>query len=135
MSTVGVDLSVSHAIQQSGPYIGVGYGLNAEYEVDSEQQTTSNGLVYRRLPLRTREIHFGSVTVAHDFNDKTNGSVLAGYGWDRFGGHGPAVEGTINHNFYKSWDVGGRAFYGLNASSSQSDDNLTQVNGYLRYRF
>lgn len=135
MSTVGVDLGVTHAIQQAGPYIGVGYGLNAEYEIDSEQQTTTNGLTYRRLPLRTREIHFGSVTVAHDFSDETYGSVLAGYGWDRFGGSGPAVEGRINHEFYDDWDVGGRAFYGLNASSSQSNDNLSEVNGYVRYRF
>ncbi|MCH2547715.1 MAG: hypothetical protein MK052_08920, partial [Alphaproteobacteria bacterium] len=135
MSTVGVKLNISHALQESGPYIGVGYGLDAEYEIDSEQQTTTNGLQYRRLPLRTREIHFGSVNVAKDFDKNTYGSVLAGYGWDRFGGHGPAVEGRINHEFIEDWDVGGRAYYGLNTTSSASDDNFSQVNGYIRYRF
>lgn len=135
MSTAGVELGVVHAIQQSGPYIGVGYGLNAEYEIENDFQTTQNGLEYRRLPLRTREIHFGSATVAHDFSDMTYGSVMVGYGWDRFGGNGPAVEGTINHEVVKDWDVGARAFYGMSTNSSQTDDDLTQVNGYVRRRF
>lgn len=134
MTTFGINGSLTHAIQQQGPYIGLGYGLDAEYEIDSEQQVTSTGLIYRRMPLRSREIHFGSVTVAEEWGDNTYGSVLAGYGWDRLGGHGPAVEGRINHEFYDDWDVGASAFYGLDSTSTTNDD-LHILNAYIQHRF
>lgn len=133
MDTFGMRLGVTHALRQSQPYIGVGYGLEAEYQIDNTFQQTATGESYRQLPLRSREIHFGSVTVAHDFSEKTYGSVLAGYGWDRLGGNGPAIEGTINHEFYPNWDVGGRAFYGMNTTDTDSSFNI--FNGYVRYRF
>lgn len=130
----GLDVNVVHAIRLAQPYIGIGYGLLAEYELDSEKQLTATNLPYRRFPLRSREIHFLSATFAHDFSDKTYGSLMVGYGYDRLGGHGPAVEGEINHNIYGDWDVGANAYYGISASNS-SDDDLSILGAYVRRRF
>lgn len=134
-SSFGIEGSVVYALRQAHPYIGLGYGLDAEYKIDDEQQRTITNVPYRRFPLRTREIHFASVTLAEDFGPRTFGSVLVGYGWDRFGGDGPSVEGQIQHNFYKQWDVGARAFYGLDTNSSDTAADLSLLNAYIQYRF
>ncbi len=132
--SAGVEANVGYAVQEEGPYIGVGYGLIAEYELDSKIQQTTGGQNFREFPLRSREIHFGSVTVAGDLDERTDGSVLVGYGWDRLGGHGPAAEGQINHNIYGDWDIGARAFYGLDNTASGGDD-LSLFNAYIQRRF
>lgn len=133
-TSFGIEGNIVYAWRQAGPYVGLGYGLDAEYKIDDELQRTQGGTAYRRFPMRTREIHFASVTLAEDFGPRTFGSLLAGYGWDRFGGSGPSVEGHIQHNIYQQWDVGARAFYGLDTSSSDSED-LSLLNAYIQYRF
>lgn len=130
----GIDLNVVYAARLAQPYIGLGYGILGEYELGSERQTTATNAVYRQFPLRTREIHFGSVTFAHDFSEKTYGSALLGYGWDRYGGNGPAIEGNINHEIHPMWDVGAAAYYGISTSNA-TDDDLSILNAYVRRRF
>jgi hypothetical protein len=133
-TSFGLEGNLVYALRQAAPYVGLGYSIDAEYKMDDELQRTSTGTTYRRFPLRTREIHFASVTLAEDFGPRTFGSLLAGYGWDRYGGDGPSVEGRIQHNIYQQWDVGARAFYGLDARSSDSED-LSLLNAYIQYRF
>lgn len=130
----GIDLNVVYAARLAQPYIGIGYGILGEYELGKETQLTATNQVYRQFPLRTREIHFGSVTFAHDFSEKTYGSMLLGYGWDRYGGNGPAVEGNINHEIHPMWDVGASAYYGISTSNA-TDDDLSILNAYVRRRF
>lgn len=133
MSTIGVDASVVYTWRQAQPYIGLGYGLNAEYETDNTFQQTTGGNNFRQLPLRSREFHSATVTAAYDFAEHTYGSVLLGYGFDRLGGSGPSAEVNFNHEIYPNVDLGARAFYGVDASNS--DNNVNIYNGYLRYRF
>ncbi|MGB1539572.1 MAG: hypothetical protein ACPG80_01305 [Rickettsiales bacterium] len=134
-TSVGVEANVSYTLQQADPYIGIGYGLDAKYQEDNTFQQTTGGLLYRQLPLRSREIHSGSITVAKDFSELTYGSLLAGYGWDRLGGNGPSIEGQIHHNIQNTnWDLGARAYYGLDTTASAGDD-FSILNGYLQYRF
>lgn len=132
-SAWSMDAHVVYRPYEDDPYLYLAYGLSAEYLTNKKYRFDATGGAYRPLSVRTREIHFVSINTGYDFSDETYAGVLLGYGVDRFGGHGPMIEGRITHEFDEMFDAQLRASYGLD--SQDSDNNITRVGGYLRLQF
>lgn len=134
LTTAGGTFQISYRLQDSQPSLAVGYSFDAEYELDRKNNSDSNGAINRMFPLRTRELHFVSLSAGYEFSEQTYGDFLVGYAYDRFGGHGPGVEARLTHELTDSLDVQLRAFFGLDARGNTSD-NLTRIGAYIRWRF
>lgn len=133
MTTAGADLDVVYRLIDEQPYLAIAYGLDAEYELNSKKDFDNLGNYSRLYPLRSREIHFISINAGYEFTNDTYGDVLVGYGYDRLGGSGPSVQGSLTHEFSKHFDAQIRAMYGID--NSNTSDNISRVGGYIRWRF
>ncbi len=133
ISTTGFEFNVVYRLLDEQPFLAIAYGIDAEYENDSKRGLDANGNLTRLFPLRTRELHFISLNTGYEFSRDTYGELLTGWGWDRFGGNGPAIEGRLTHEFNEQFDTQIRAFYGVDNSST--DDNVSRIGGYVRWRF
>ncbi len=134
ISTTSIDADVAYQLlTRDTYYISLGYGLDAEYESSAKKDFDSLGNYSRLFPLQTREIHFVSVSGGYEWSEATYGTMLVGYGWDRFGGSGPTIEGRLTHEFNEYFDAQIRALYGLDSSSS--NENVARLGGYARVRF
>lgn len=132
-TTWGIDARAVYRPFEDRPYLYLAYGLSAEYVMDREFKTDSTGAVYQALPVKTREVHFLSLNTGYEFSDVTYGDLMAGWGYDRFGGNGPMIEGRLTHELTDHIDAQIRAAYGID--TEESNNNVTRVGGYLRYRF
>lgn len=113
-------------------YLAVGYGIDAEYKIDEDFLTDSNGVQFQSLPTRSREIHFLSLIGSYNFTEDTIGNATVGYAIDRLGEHGPSGEVRLTHYLTESTSVEGRASYGL--SSADTNDDVTRLGVQLKYR-
>lgn len=135
--SIGADGSIIYQLNEGIPYhtptYDIGYTLDAEYIKEGKFALDNTGGTSRILPLVSREIHtlFGDAN--YDFTPTTWGYAMAGYQYDRLGGNGPVLEGKITHEFTRAFYAQLRASYGLDATNSQN--SITQVGGYLQYRF
>jgi len=133
MNTAGVDLDVVYRLIDEQPYLAIAYGLDAEYDLSSKKGFDNNGNYSRLFPLVSREIHFVSINAGYNFTEDTYGDVLLGYGYDRLGGSGPSIQGSLTHEFNAHFDAQIRAMYGVD--NSRTSDNISRVGGYIRWRF
>jgi hypothetical protein len=133
MSTAGFDFDIVYRLLDAQPYLAVGYGFDGEYNLSREKDFDATGAYTELFPLRTREIHFVSLAGGWEFSEDTYAEGLVGYGIDRFGGNGPSIEAKLTHEFTKSLDGQIRGYYGLD--SANSNNNLSRVGSYVRWRF
>ncbi|MBV8939455.1 MAG: tetratricopeptide repeat protein [Alphaproteobacteria bacterium] len=115
------------------PYLYIAYGLDAEYFRDKRYRQDAFGIAYQPLPVRTREIHFLSLNSGYEFSRDTYAQGMLGYAYDRHGGSGPVVEARLTHEFTDQLDVQLRAYYGVDTSNT--NDNMARLGGYVRWRF
>lgn len=132
-STYGAEFDISYLLLESQPSLTLGYAFDAEYTKDGKKGTDSIGGYTYLFPLRTREIHFISANLSYDFDMDTYGSLLLGYGYDRFGGKGPSVEGRLTHELTENLDAQIRASYGIDGS--ETGNNISRIGAYIRWRF
>ncbi len=124
---------VTVPVVQEPHYIAIGYGLDAEYEIDEDARIdAATGQRFQSLPLDSREIHFVSLIGSKRFGEDTVGDATVGYAYDRLGDHGPAAEVRLTHYLTERFSLQGRASYGL--SSSDTNDDVTRVGVQLKYR-
>ena len=133
VSVTSVEANVTYRVMDAQPSVSIGYGFDAEYEQNHKKAPDNNGNLTPLYPVRTRELHFVSVNAAYEFTDKTYGDALVGYGYDRFGGSGPAIGGTLTHELTQHLDAQVRAYYGVDTNSTGT--NLARIGAYLRWRF
>jgi len=133
MTTASVDLDVVYRLIDAQPYLALGYSLDGEYELSHKKGFDSTGAYTNLFPMRTREIHFLSLRGGWEFSERTYAEGMAGWGIDRFGGNGPAVEGKLTHELTDEVDAQLRAYWGLDTSNT--DNNLSRLGGYVRWRF
>jgi Flp pilus assembly protein TadD len=133
MTTASADLDVAYRLIDAEPYLALGYSLDGEYVLNEKKAFDSTGDFTPLFPLRTREIHFVSLRGGWEFDEFTYTEGMAGWGIDRFGGNGPAFEGKFTHEFTESLDAQLRAYWGLDTSNT--NNNLSRVGGYVRWRF
>ncbi len=138
VSTALFRLSLVHQLQKqtaNQPYFGVGYGFDGEYKI-GRHDVANNGVDdYHPFDWRDREVHFLSGIYRDDWTPETHATLVAGWAYDRFNDNGPAVEARINQDLSKQWEVGARARYGLETSSSSSDNDAINVGAHLMYKF
>lgn len=120
-------------VKYHSPYVDLGYNTDAEFTRTAKFSIDSDGDNTRILPLNSRDIQTPFVELGEDLTPSTYGDIAAGYQWDLLGGSGPMVEGKITHELTNMFDVQLRASYGLD--TTQSENNITTVGGYLRCRF
>ena len=120
-------------VKYQKPFLDVGYNLDAEYVRSHKLGLDTNGDISSVLPLFTREIHTPFVEVGYNFSPSTYGDVEGGYQWDRHGGNGVMFAGKITHEITQAFDVQLRAEYGVD--STNSENTITTVGGYVRWRF
>jgi tetratricopeptide (TPR) repeat protein len=133
ISTASADLDVVYRLIDAQLYLALGYSLDGEYTLSQKKDFDVLGNFTPLFPLRTREIHFLSLRGGWEFNVDTYAEGMAGWGIDRFGGNGPAFEGKLTHEFTESIDGQVRAYWGLDTSNT--DNNLSRVGGYVRWRY
>lgn len=133
LSTAGAEFEAVYRLLDEQPFLAVAYGLDAEYQLDQKKSTDALGDFTRLFPLRTRELHALSLNGAYDFDDDTYGELLLGYGYDRFGGNGPIVEARLTHEFTDHLDAQIRGYFGVD--NDNTDDSLSRLGGYVRWRF
>ncbi len=132
-STVSIGGTVSHAFHEE-PYLAVGYGLDAEYEIDEDNGVDANGIPFQRFPLDSREVHSILLFGNHNFSLDTNAEGLISYGFDRISGDsGPAAEGRLTHYLTDDLSIQGRASYGFRGGADDGD--VTRAGIRLQYRY
>lgn len=114
------------------PYVALGYGFDGEYDLHHKMGPDSLGNYSRLFAQGSREVHFFSVNVAEQFNDKLSGDIFAGYAYDRFGSSSPSFSGKLSYAVSDNVDIQLRGLYGLDRSSSSSATTRIGVN--LRWR-
>ncbi|MFO0390134.1 MAG: hypothetical protein ACK502_10530 [Alphaproteobacteria bacterium] len=132
-SAATLSFAAVYRLMEAQPFMAVSYGFDAEYETSNKKGFDNNGIYSQLGPMRSRELHFLALNLGYDFTAYTYGDLILGYGYDRLGGHGPSVEGRLTHELTESVDAQIRAGYGLD--SGQSDDNVTRVGAYLRWKY
>ncbi len=132
-SAVTASFAAVYRLMEAQPFVAVSYGVDAEYETSNKKGFDVNGVYSQLGPMRSREIHFLALNLGYDFREDTYGDLILGYGYDRLGGHGPSVEGRLTHELTESVDAQVRASYGLD--TGLSDDNVTRVGAYLRWKY
>ena len=116
------------------PYVAVGYGLDAEYEIDEENGINENGVAFQRFPMDSREVHALTVFGNHQFDEDTVAEGFASYGYDRISGDsGPAIEGRLTHYVTDRVAIQGRAGYGFRGGPNEGD--VTRAGVRLQYRY
>ena len=131
-------LSLVHQLQQqtrTQPYFGIGYGFDGEYSLGHHTTLDNGALAYHPFDWTNREVHFLSGIYRDDWTPTTHATLVAGYAYDRYGENGPAVEARLNQDLSKQWEIGARARYGLETSSSSSDNDAVNVGAHLMYKF
>jgi Tetratricopeptide repeat len=132
-SSVSVAGSVSRRVNEY-PYVAVGYGLDAEYEMSDKTGVDAAGTEFQRFPFDSREVHSLNVLGNHEFNEDTMAEGLASYGYDRMSGDsGPTVEGRVTHYLDDRLSVQGRAGYGFRGGASSGEASNAGVR--LQYRY
>lgn len=126
--------NVVHAFQQSGPFLGVGYGFDGEYLFGHrERRTDAFNNSYLLLPLVSREVHAVTGIVRGDITPTTHGLLVAGWAYDRLGEQGPLVEGRLTQDITENVEAGIRARYGI--YSNDTDADAINVGAHLQYNF
>lgn len=116
------------------PFVSVGYGLDAEYEIDEKNGVDANGIPFQRFPLDSREVHSLNVLGSHAFGEDTFVEGFASYGIDRISGDsGPSVEGRVTQYLTDRFSVQGRAGYGFRGGADAGD--ITRGGVRLQYRY
>jgi hypothetical protein len=116
------------------PYVAVGYGLDAEYEIDEENGINQNGAPFQRFPMDSREVHALTVFGNHQIDEDTTAEGFASYGYDRISGDsGPGIEGRITHYITDRVAIQGRAGYGFRGGPNEGD--VTRAGVRLQYRY
>lgn len=141
--TALVRLSLQQQLQKQTadqPYLGIGYGFDGEYLLDNREKRLVNGTgpgLYRPFPIRTRENHQITGIYRDDWTDSTHALFLAGYLYDRYGEHGPVVEGRVTQDINDKVEAGVRARYGVAASAngSTTEDDAVNLGAHLMYKF
>lgn len=129
-----IRMNLVHTLQDSGPYLGVGYGFDGEYLFGNrERRRDPTGFVYYPLPLISREVHAVTGIVRGDITPTTHGLLVAGYAYDRFTAGGPLVEGRLTQDITENVEAGVRARYGL--QTNDANNNAVNVGGHLQYNF
>ncbi len=135
LNTGLIRANLVHTLRDSGPYFGIGYGLDAEYlfgNRESRRAQDSNELYYL-LPLISREVHAITGIVREDFTPTTQGLLIAGYAYDRFTAGGPLVEARLTEDVTENVEAGVRARYGL--QTNDANNNAVNVGAHLQYNF
>ncbi|GEM_PF-5727538 len=127
-SATSVDASIVRRIFDS-PYVGIGYGLNAEYKAHKAKKADGTP----QVNLQTREIHAVALSSSYEINQNLLAEGLAGYAVDRFGGNGPLVEGKLTHTIAENWDISTHAGYGFDNNNGGGD--VARFGISLRRRF
>lgn len=131
-SAVTFNLAAVYRLMEAQPFLALTYGIDAEYENSHKKGFDSQGNYTPLAPMRSRELHFLALATSYDFSERTYGDLIVGYGYDRLGGHGPSIEGSLTHELTESVDAQIRASYGLD---TRSDDNLTRMGAYVRWKY
>jgi hypothetical protein len=132
-SSASVAASVSYRVHEL-PYVAVGYGLDAEYELSEENGRDANGIPFQRFPLDSREVHSLNVLGNYDFDEDTNAEGLISYGFERISGDsGPSVEGRVTRYLDDQVSVQGRAGYGFRGGADSGEVSNAGVR--LQYRY
>ncbi len=118
-------------INAAAPYFGIGYGFDGEYITGGPERDAGN--TYDLLPFRKREVHFFSGILADDLTPSTHVLLIGGWAFDRFNEDGPVVEGRLTQDLSDELEAGLRARYGF--ETSDTDNSMTNVGGYLMMRF
>jgi tetratricopeptide (TPR) repeat protein len=129
-----IRVNLVHALQQSGPYLAVGYGFDGEY-IRGGRTVRQDGLgnTYRVFQLDSREVHALTGIVREDLTESTHAMLIAGWAYDRLGEQGPLVEGRITQDITDNVEAGVRARYGL--QTNDSNNNATNIGAHLEYKF
>lgn len=122
------------------PYLGIGYGFDGEYLLESRKRRLINGVGpgdYRVFPLETREIHQIAGLYKDDWTPSTHVLLLGGWLVDRYGENGPVVEGRLNQDITDKTEIGVRGRYGLasSANGSTTEDDAVNLGAHLLYKF
>lgn len=136
-------LSLQQQLQKQTPdqpYLGIGYGFDGEYLLESRKRRLINGVgpgEYRAFPLRTREIHALTGLYRDDWTPTTHVLFTGGWVYDRYGEDGPAVEGRLAQDLTDQLELGVRGRYGLARSADGDTDQKDAVNlgTHLKYKF
>ncbi len=116
------------------PYVAVGYGLDAEYEIDEENGIDQNGVPFQRFPMDSREVHALTVFGNHQIDEDTVAEGFASYGYDRISGDsGPLLEGRLTRYLTDRVAIQGRAGYGFRGGPNEGD--VTRAGVRLQYRY
>lgn len=124
---------------EEGYYVGLGYGLDAEYRLNADKPfdpVTSDR--YTRMPIDSREVHTLSVLGAKDLTEQTRVDGSLGYAVNRLGQHGPSAQARITHRMFNDqWEAQGRIAYGLlgGGGAGSADADMLRAGAYLMYRF
>ena len=129
-STYLLRLSFIQRLNQS-PYLAVGYGFDGEYLTGGPELDATN--TFRPFPFRSREVHFVSGLWGFDITPSTHALLVGGWAFDRLNKDGPVVEGRITQDISNEFEAGLRARYGF--ETSDTDNQQTNVGGYLMYKF
>lgn len=131
--TVSLTGEIRYQLRQSDPLLTVGYVIDAEYRNDEETAVDSTGTTYMLLPIRSREIHFIDISMYKELNKDWVLQAFAGYGYDRLGGNGPAIGGSLTRGLHENLEAQIRASHSL--SSDGSGDSLNRLGGYIMWKF
>lgn len=132
--TVGVDLSARWAIPDTGSQVSIGYSLDGEYVIDRTMRTNVRGEVFRPLPVETREVHVGDVSIAGRFDDSLRYGVTAGFAFDRYGDSGAIASTRVGWRALDNLELGLEAGYSQSTARSDGSSSIN-VGAYLRRPF
>ena len=118
------------------PYLGVGYGFDAEYKLaghNFETRSAPGTGEYHPFEYRTREVHFLSGVYQDDWRPTTHALLVAGYAIDRLNEDGIAVDARLTEDLTDQWELGVRGHYGFQANQAEND--AVNVGAHLMYKF
>lgn len=113
------------------PYLGVGYGLDGEYLMDTPTYASGS---YPLLSVRTREVHALTGIYRNDWTEDTHALFVGGVAYDRINeGFSPLVEGRIDHDLTTNLQIGARARYAQ--ETNNTDNHELDLGADVIYKF
>lgn len=98
--------ALNYVVINKDPTLTLGYAIIAEYKEKIKKATAINGTPYVYLPIVTSEAHIFTARTGALLFDYFAGEAVGGYGFDRFGTHGPVMGLAFYYEPVSTFQIG-----------------------------
>jgi hypothetical protein len=113
----------------------VGYGIDAEYLIDSEFGVNAFGNRYRMYPMISREVHYVEASYRRPIDESAYSLLTGALAYDRMTGlGGPSVAGLYSQEINREWEMQFRASYGI-SFTQDAGAGIISAGGYIVRKF